>query len=301
MTGNTSLSSVVSDLVRAQMGTTVSSSVTDEDLDRHVAELILKEELVPGQILQPFQARKLAFGMDVPVASVNAAAAAMTSLSKAYDAIDGSLAEINPFILTKDGKVRWVEVYLQATLNSNGTVVGISGTLTDITERKQAEVQIQKLAAFPRVNPNPILEFALDGSLTYANDAAHETARTLGQAELLSILPANTGAIVRDCLATGQKKLVFAVQVHVLILGAVTSAFHSNQFSTRKPGTFLKSRRLAESNRASCTRAMEAILRSGVLRRIRCFRKMLNSSTALSSRGTSGHLLKNRTSFAKFS
>src|SRR5439155_5804354 len=43
--------------------------------------------------------------------------------------------------LTKDGKVRWVEVYLQATLNSNGTVVGISGTLTDITERKQAEVQ----------------------------------------------------------------------------------------------------------------------------------------------------------------
>jgi hypothetical protein len=40
---DTSLSSVVSGLVRAQMGTTVSSTVTDEDLDRHVAELILKE------------------------------------------------------------------------------------------------------------------------------------------------------------------------------------------------------------------------------------------------------------------
>jgi len=38
-----SLSSVVSGLVRAQMGKSVSSSVTDEDLDRHVAELILKE------------------------------------------------------------------------------------------------------------------------------------------------------------------------------------------------------------------------------------------------------------------
>ncbi|KAI0964514.1 hypothetical protein AcW1_001318 [Taiwanofungus camphoratus] len=38
-----SLSSVVSDLVRAQMGTSVSNTVTDEDLDRHVAELILKE------------------------------------------------------------------------------------------------------------------------------------------------------------------------------------------------------------------------------------------------------------------
>jgi hypothetical protein len=38
-----SLSSVVSDLVRAQMGTSVPSSVTDEELDRHVAELIVRE------------------------------------------------------------------------------------------------------------------------------------------------------------------------------------------------------------------------------------------------------------------
>jgi hypothetical protein len=38
-----SLSSVVSDLVRAQMGESVPSSVTSEDLDRHVAELIIRE------------------------------------------------------------------------------------------------------------------------------------------------------------------------------------------------------------------------------------------------------------------
>jgi hypothetical protein len=38
-----SLSSVVSSLVRAQMGATLPSTVSDEDLDRHVAELILKE------------------------------------------------------------------------------------------------------------------------------------------------------------------------------------------------------------------------------------------------------------------
>ena len=39
----TSLSSVVSDLVRAQMGTSIPGSVTDEELDRHVAELIVRE------------------------------------------------------------------------------------------------------------------------------------------------------------------------------------------------------------------------------------------------------------------
>jgi succinyl-CoA synthetase beta subunit len=43
--------------------------------------------------------------MGIPASSAGAAAAAMMALSKAYDAIDGSLAEINPFILTKDGKV----------------------------------------------------------------------------------------------------------------------------------------------------------------------------------------------------
>ncbi|KAG7100001.1 hypothetical protein E1B28_001789 [Marasmius oreades] len=40
---SSSLSSVVSDLVRASMGTSVSPSVTDEDLDRHVRELLIKD------------------------------------------------------------------------------------------------------------------------------------------------------------------------------------------------------------------------------------------------------------------
>ncbi|KAF8215834.1 hypothetical protein K438DRAFT_1901641 [Mycena galopus ATCC 62051] len=40
---SSSLSSVVSNLVRAQMGSAVSPQVTDEDLDKAVAELILKE------------------------------------------------------------------------------------------------------------------------------------------------------------------------------------------------------------------------------------------------------------------
>jgi succinyl-CoA synthetase beta subunit len=76
-----------------------------EEVAATTPELILKEPLMPGAPLQPFQARKLAFGMGIPAASVPAGAAAMTALSKAYDAIDGSLAEINPFILTTDGKI----------------------------------------------------------------------------------------------------------------------------------------------------------------------------------------------------
>ncbi|KAG8886566.1 hypothetical protein FRB98_001214 [Tulasnella sp. 332] len=43
MASASSLSSVVSNLVRASMGASANTSVTDDDLDQHVAELILKE------------------------------------------------------------------------------------------------------------------------------------------------------------------------------------------------------------------------------------------------------------------
>lgn len=75
-----------------------------EEVAAKTPELILKETLGPSG-LAPYQARKLAFGIGIPPASVNAAAAAMTALARAYLAMDASLAEINPFILTKDGKV----------------------------------------------------------------------------------------------------------------------------------------------------------------------------------------------------
>jgi len=68
-------------------------------------EAILKESFRPGIGLVPYQARKLAFGIGIPPASANAAAAAMIALAKAYVSMDASLAEINPFILTKEGKV----------------------------------------------------------------------------------------------------------------------------------------------------------------------------------------------------
>jgi succinyl-CoA synthetase beta subunit len=86
----------------------MASSAGGMDIEEVAAEtphLILREILEPGLGLQPFQGRNLAFGMGIPAASVNAAVHAMTALARANEDIDASLAEINPFILTKDGKV----------------------------------------------------------------------------------------------------------------------------------------------------------------------------------------------------
>jgi succinyl-CoA synthetase beta subunit len=76
-----------------------------EEVAAKTPELILKETLEPGVGLAPYQARKLAFGIGIPPVSVSGAVAAMTALAKAYVAMDTSLAEINPFVITRDGKV----------------------------------------------------------------------------------------------------------------------------------------------------------------------------------------------------
>jgi succinyl-CoA synthetase beta subunit len=88
-----------------------------EEVAAKTPELILKEALEPGYGLAAFQGRNLAFGMAIPAASVNAAVAAMSALAKAYQEKDASLAEINPFILTKDGKVYALDAKI--TLDDN--------------------------------------------------------------------------------------------------------------------------------------------------------------------------------------
>ncbi len=106
-------------------------------------ELILKETIEPGQPLSPYQARNLAFGIGIPPASINAAVAAMMALVKAYDESDASLAEINPFILTKDGKV----VALDAKMNIDDNAMFRHKDLLelrDLNEEDPLEVEASK-------------------------------------------------------------------------------------------------------------------------------------------------------------
>lgn len=51
--------------------------------------------------------------------------------------------------LTADGGFRWIEVHARLTLNEHGEIIGTSGTLNDVTQRRQAveAMQIAKEAA----------------------------------------------------------------------------------------------------------------------------------------------------------
>jgi succinyl-CoA synthetase beta subunit len=76
-----------------------------EEVAANTPELILKETVDPAVGFRPFQARKLAFGLGLPAPLVNQAAKFMQALYNAYEQTDASLVEINPFLLTKDGRL----------------------------------------------------------------------------------------------------------------------------------------------------------------------------------------------------
>jgi succinyl-CoA synthetase beta subunit len=106
-----------------------------EEVAAKTPELILKEAFEPDAGLSPFQARKLAFGIGVPAVSVNAAVAAMIALARAYVAIDATLAEINPFILTKDGKV----YALDAKINLDDNALNRHKDLMELRDRNEED------------------------------------------------------------------------------------------------------------------------------------------------------------------
>jgi succinyl-CoA synthetase beta subunit len=64
---------------------------------------ILKEVVEPAVGFQAFQARKLAFGLGLPGALLPRAVSFMQALYRAFESVDASLVEINPFLQTTDG------------------------------------------------------------------------------------------------------------------------------------------------------------------------------------------------------
>jgi succinyl-CoA synthetase beta subunit len=114
-----------------------------EEVAAKTPERILKEPIEPGLGLTPFQARKLAFGIGITGTAASLAAAAMIALSRANEALDASLAEINPFIVTKDGKVYALDAKI--TLDDNALFRHPDlHELRDLSEEDPLEVEASK-------------------------------------------------------------------------------------------------------------------------------------------------------------
>jgi PAS domain S-box-containing protein len=57
-------------------------------------------------------------------------------------------------------------------IRTGGQIVGAVTVAHDVTARREADAAIARLASFPELNPNPIIETDLAGTVTYANPSA---------------------------------------------------------------------------------------------------------------------------------
>src|SRR5262249_51815324 len=84
-----------------------------EEVAARGPKAILKETIEPRAGFQPFQARKLAFGLGLPGPLLGKAVGFMSALYRAFEGTDASLVEINPFLMTKAGEL----IALDAKMN----------------------------------------------------------------------------------------------------------------------------------------------------------------------------------------
>src|SRR5436853_2685444 len=114
-----------------------------EEVAAKTPELILKETIDPAVGFRPFQARKLAFGLGLPAPLVNQAAKFMQALYSANEQLDASLMEINPFLLTKDGRL----FALDAKINFDDNALFRHPdfhSLRDLNEEEPLEIEASK-------------------------------------------------------------------------------------------------------------------------------------------------------------
>lgn len=109
--------------------------------------------------------------------------------------------------ITRDGRRIMCEWFNTPLVDSDGQVIGVSSLCEDITEREEVAKEIENLAAFPRFNPNPVMQFSREGRLIYFNESAQVMAKSLGRETIEEMLPADIVPIVAECLATGDEKL----------------------------------------------------------------------------------------------
>ncbi|MED2039489.1 ADP-forming succinate--CoA ligase subunit beta [Bacillus wiedmannii] len=114
-----------------------------EEVAEQTPEKIFKEYIDPAVGLQGFQARRIAFNINIPKELVGQAVKFMMGLYRAFIEKDCSIAEINPLVTTGDGKVMALDAKLNFDSNAlyrNKDIL----ELRDLDEEDSKEIEASK-------------------------------------------------------------------------------------------------------------------------------------------------------------
>jgi succinyl-CoA synthetase beta subunit len=165
----------------ATMIASAEGGVEIEEVAKKSPQKVLKEPLHPLIGLQGYQARELAYKLGFKDKMAGEAAKLMNNLAKAFMATDASLAEINPLVITKDGKLLAIDAKFNfddnALFRHNDVVA-----MEDESQEKPLDVRAKK------ANLNYI---ALDGNIGCLVNGAGLAMATMDIIKLHGAEPAN--------------------------------------------------------------------------------------------------------------
>ncbi len=203
-------------LDRAQSKNVVMASteggVEIEKVAAETPELILKETIDPALGMQPYQARKLAFGLGLSGVQFKNAVKFLMALYNAYEATDASIAEINPLVVTKEGDV----IALDAKMNFDDNALYRHPDIVayrDLDEEEELEIEASKY------NLNYI---KLDGNVGCMVNGAGLAMATMDIIKLAGGEPANFldvgGTANKETVANGFKIILSDPNVKAILI-----------------------------------------------------------------------------------
>ncbi|MGA2229449.1 MAG: ADP-forming succinate--CoA ligase subunit beta [Tepidisphaeraceae bacterium] len=165
----------------ATMIASAEGGVEIEEVAKKSPEKVLKVPLHPLLGLQAFQARDLAFKLGFKDKQASEAAKLMINLAKAFFATDASLAEINPLVVTKDGKLLAIDAKFNFDDNAAFRHNDIA-SMADESQERPLDVRARKAG---------LNYIALDGTIGCLVNGAGLAMATMDIIKLHGAEPAN--------------------------------------------------------------------------------------------------------------
>ena len=106
-----------------------------EEVAAATPEKILKVAVDPATGVQPYHARKLAFGLGLEGAQVKSAVKFIMAMYKAFTELDCSIVEINPLVVTGDGEV----IALDAKVNFDSNALYRQADVIEMRDEEEED------------------------------------------------------------------------------------------------------------------------------------------------------------------
>ncbi|WP_133510587.1 ADP-forming succinate--CoA ligase subunit beta [Candidatus Thiosymbion oneisti] len=152
-----------------------------EEVAAKTPEKIIKVAIDPAVGLQPFHARKLAFGLGLEGPQIRSAVKFLQGMYKAYTELDASLVEINPLVVTGAGDL----VALDAKMNFDNNGLFRQKEVADLRDESEED------AAELEASQHELNYIKLDGSIGCMVNGAGLAMATMDIIKLEGSDPAN--------------------------------------------------------------------------------------------------------------